>query len=74
MYNKRERAAVWSIGGITFECPELQREVTSTDVEIDGGCSGHDEGSYCYCDSPHLIVKCECADKRGRAYFHSLFV
>jgi len=74
---KGDSMNVYSGIKVTFECPELKREVTVEDVQVEGGCFGHDMSpdayDYCYCDSVHLAVKCECTDKKGKAYFHSLY-
>ena len=56
--------------GVTFFCPTLDREVTTTDVSIVGGGRGHcGEQDYCYCDSTHLEVGCECGGKKKMTHY-----
>lgn len=48
---------------LEFTCPGCQKEqtVTLSGASPVGGCTGHGEGEYCYCDSPHYeeAVQCE---------------
>lgn len=59
---------------ITIRCPVLKRDVVSDSATIEGGCQGHYEDEYCYCDSAHLEVKCECTGKKGKAQYHYISI
>lgn len=58
----RVSAMARAIVTIRFECPvcEKKQEATLENAQIVGGCTGHGEGDYCYCDSPHYeeVTKC----------------
>lgn len=60
----RVSAMARAVISIRFTCPvcEKVQEITLEDASIVGGCSGHGEGEYCYCASPHYEeeTKCEC--------------
>jgi len=56
---------------VTIMCPELEKEVTSSSVYIDGNwCMGHGPDEYCYCDTDKwLEISCECGkDHQVRVY------
>jgi hypothetical protein len=53
---------------ITIWCPELEREVVLTNVDIySQGCMGHPEDGYCYCSFEKYleVYGCECKDGKG---------
>lgn len=45
-----------------YTCPvcDFSNEVTLINPTIVGGCTGHREGEYCYCDSPHYEETTKC--------------
>jgi hypothetical protein len=51
---------------LDFTCPlcDTQQGVVLTNAHIVGGCMGHPEGDYCYCNAPHYeeTVKCSQCD------------
>lgn len=53
--NKTFSAYASAVVTYEFTCPECKKNVMVTGQfhEV-GGCTGHVEGDYCYCDSAHL--------------------
>ena len=54
-----------------MDCPLCSGKL-SIDVELIGGCHGHENDMRCYCDSPDVRVRFVCGnryEKKGKIFY-----
>jgi hypothetical protein len=52
-----------------MKCTLCNKGDLSFDVEVTGGCQGHDHGDYCYCDSPDVHIYLLCSNYKCKNRF-----
>ena len=45
-------------------CPKCKKCEVCVELEVSGGCQGHDADEYCYCDSPNAALVLRCAGRQ----------